>query len=90
MKANLFMEMSNEELQNKIISLKEELFNLRFKHETRQLENPNQLNIVKKDIARAMTVMRLRQLGYIVTPVNEKEVAKKKKNLKKSSSKDLK
>ena len=53
MKATNFFEMTNEELNIKLNSLKEELFNLRFKHKAGQLENANQLAICKKDIARA-------------------------------------
>ena len=63
MKAKLFFEMSTQELKNKLDSLKQELFNLRFKHATGQLENANQLAICKKDIARVNTILRQRELG---------------------------
>ena len=53
---------SNEELAQELSSLKEELFKLRFQHSTNQLENPAQINFVKKDIARVMTVIREREL----------------------------
>ena len=49
-------------------SLKQELFNLRFKHATGQLENANQLNFIKKDIARVKTVLRQRELNISVEP----------------------
>ena len=51
MKAKNFKEMTNEELETKLKSLKQELFNLRFSNATGQLANPMQLNFVKKDIA---------------------------------------
>ena len=54
---------SNEELAAELTSLKEELFKLRFQHSTNQLENPAQINFVKKDIARVMTVIRERELA---------------------------
>jgi len=54
---------SNEELAQELTSLKEELFKLRFQHSTNQLENPAQINFVKKDIARVMTVIRERELA---------------------------
>ena len=63
MKAKLFFEMSTQELKNKLDSLKQELFNLRFKHATGQLENANQLAVCKKDIARVNTILRQRELG---------------------------
>ena len=49
--------MKPEELTAKIGELKEELFNLRFRLATGQLENTMQISAVKRDIARAMTVL---------------------------------
>lgn len=83
MKNNVFVELSNEELKTKLASLKEELFNLRFKHATGQLDNANQLASVKKDIARVKTIIRARELGIATTPVVEKT----KKATKKVASK---
>ena len=60
MKAKELFDMTNKELEVKLDSLKQELFNLRFKHATGQLENANQLNVIKKDIARVKTVLRQR------------------------------
>ncbi len=62
MKAKEIKEMTNDELVAKLAQLKEELFNLRFRHATGQLENPNVLNGVKKDIARVKTVLREREI----------------------------
>ena len=62
MKAKQIHEMTDEELNTKLADLKEELFNLRFRHATNQLENPNVIAAVKKDIARVKTVIRERQL----------------------------
>ena len=62
MKAKQIHEMTDEELNTKLGELKEELFNLRFRHATGQLENPNVIATVKKDIARVKTVIRERQL----------------------------
>ena len=57
-----FHDMTTEELKTKLIENKSELFNLRFRHATGQLENPNVLNGVKKDIARVKTVLREREI----------------------------
>lgn len=62
MKAKQIHEMTDEELNTKLSELKEELFNLRFRHATGQLENPNVIAVVRKDIARVKTVIRERQL----------------------------
>jgi len=62
MKAKQIHEMTDEELNTKLAELKEELFNLRFRHATGQLENPNVIAAVKKDIARVKTIIREREL----------------------------
>ncbi|MBO5713598.1 MAG: 50S ribosomal protein L29 [Clostridia bacterium] len=63
MKAKEIKEMTNDELVAKLSALKEELFNLRFRHATGQLENPNVLKNVKKDIARVKTIIREREIN---------------------------
>ena len=55
MKVSEFLEMKPEELNAKILELKSELFNLRFRLATGQWENTMQIQAVKRDIARAMT-----------------------------------
>ena len=62
MKASNFESMTNDQLKAKIAELKEELFNLRFRLATGQLENVMQISSVRKDIARAMTVQRQKEL----------------------------
>jgi large subunit ribosomal protein L29 len=62
MKAKEIKNLSDAELNAKLSELKTELFNLRFRHASGQLENPMQINLVKKDIARVNTVIRARQL----------------------------
>ena len=49
--------MSAEELNAKLKELKEELFNLRFQHAINQLDNPQKMVEVKKNIARVMTIL---------------------------------
>ena len=82
MKANNFFEMTNEELTNKVAELKAELMDLRFKHSTNQLSNPMSLAACKKDIARAKTVLRLRELGRVDEP--EKSAKKTRSRQKKA------
>ena len=62
MKASEIRDLNKDELEKKIKELKEELFNLRFQHAINQLDNPMRLKSVKKDIARAMTILREREL----------------------------
>ncbi len=63
MKSKEFRDMTTEELQDKLKSLKGEHFNLRFSHATGQLTNPMMLNTIRKDIARVMTILRERELA---------------------------
>ena len=58
MKATELREMSVEQLNAKLGELKEELFNLRFQLEVKQLDNPHKIKDVKHDIARIQTVIR--------------------------------
>ena len=60
MKASEFGKLSVEELDKKIASLKEELFNLRFQLATGQLQNTMQIKDLKRDIARAMTELTIK------------------------------
>ena len=71
MKTSNFFEMTNEELNVKLASLKEELFNLRFQHKAGQLENPKQIANVKKDIAKANTIIHQRELGISKEPAKK-------------------
>ena len=49
--------MNVEELNAKLKELKEELFTLRFQHAINQLDNPQKMVEVKRDIARVMTIL---------------------------------
>ncbi|MCL2255250.1 MAG: 50S ribosomal protein L29 [Firmicutes bacterium] len=62
MKGKDIRELDNKDLTIKLEDLRKELFNLRFSHTTGQLSNPMQLNNVKKDIARVLTIMQERKL----------------------------
>jgi len=63
MKANEFRGLSSEDIEGRVDQLKDELFNLRFQLATGQLENPMRIRQVRKDIARAKTILKQRELG---------------------------
>jgi large subunit ribosomal protein L29 len=63
MKAAKWREMSSEELQQKITELTEELFNLRFQLSMGVAKNPARVSQARRDLARARTVLRERELG---------------------------
>jgi len=54
-----------DELMQKNKELVEELFKLRLRHTTRQLESPAMMSSVRKDIARIRTVLREREVQKI-------------------------
>ena len=62
MKNNEFHNMTDVELEKKLRELKSELFNLRFRHASGQLENPLFIRTCKRDIARVNTEIRAREL----------------------------
>ena len=53
-------ELQDEDLLDRVESLKEELFNLRFQFATGQLDNPMRIKQVRHDIARILTILRAR------------------------------
>ena len=61
MKAKELRELSDEELGRKLTDTRQELFNLRFQSVTGALENPARLSLVKRDIARIITIRVERQ-----------------------------
>jgi len=56
-------ELSPEELEQKERELRRELFNLKFRKATGQLDNTARLRLLKRDLARVLTSMRERRLS---------------------------
>jgi large subunit ribosomal protein L29 len=55
--------LSEDELRTKSEELSRELFNLKFRHASSQLEQTSRLGQVRRDLARVKTAIRERQLG---------------------------
>ena len=58
-------DLSDDELDTKLAEAKEELFNLRFQLVTGQLDNPMAIKVMRKEIARVLTVIRERELAVL-------------------------
>jgi large subunit ribosomal protein L29 len=58
MKIKELRSLTTQELNQKLVDLKQELFNLRFSQATGNLQNPMQIHNVKKDIARVNTLLK--------------------------------
>jgi large subunit ribosomal protein L29 len=63
MKANELRELSNSDLDKLINDTKQELFNLRFQKSVGKLTNTARVRTLKKDIARAKTLIHERTLA---------------------------
>jgi len=63
MKASKFREFSDEELIQKEVDMREDLFKLRFQHASQQLQNTCRIKEVKRDIACLLTIWRQRIKG---------------------------
>ena len=55
--------MSTEELNKHLIELRESLFNFRFQKSLQQLEHPQKLRHIKRDVARVKTLIKEIELG---------------------------
>ncbi len=58
MKTETLRGMTPEELQQKLHDAQESLFNLKFQHVTKQLENTAQLTKTRRTVARIQTILR--------------------------------
>ncbi|HOC13030.1 MAG TPA: 50S ribosomal protein L29 [Propionicimonas sp.] len=70
--ANELRGLSRDQLNAKVVELKEELFGLRFAAATGQLESHGRLREARKDIARIYTVLQERNLGIVPDPDEDK------------------
>ena len=62
MKAGEIRDLTIDEINARITQLQEELFRLRFRSATQELENPMLLRTLRRDIARLKTVLREQEL----------------------------
>jgi large subunit ribosomal protein L29 len=62
-KAKALAELGDTDLLEKLSDSKEELFNLRFQIATGQLDNTVRIKDVKKEIARLLTELRVREIA---------------------------
>jgi large subunit ribosomal protein L29 len=52
-----FKAMSDDQLNDELLKLKKEQFNLRFQRATGQLENTSRVRVVRREVARVKTVV---------------------------------
>jgi large subunit ribosomal protein L29 len=79
-----FRDRSADQLSDELTKLKKEQFNLRFQRASGQLENTARFRVVRRDIARIMTV--LGQIGTAPVAAVSKSVEKPAKTLRKKAA----
>jgi large subunit ribosomal protein L29 len=63
LKPNDIRNMTEAEIGNKIISLQEELFKMRFEQRSGRVEKPHRIEQTRKDIARCNTILKEKSLA---------------------------
>ena len=63
MKKQDLIKLSNDELQTKLMDNQEALVNLRFQKALQQLEHPQKISLIKREIAQVKTAIREYELG---------------------------
>ncbi len=63
MKASDVRAMTVDQIDDEVLKLKKEQFNLRFQRATGQLENTSRVRLVRRDVARLMTIARQKRAG---------------------------
>jgi large subunit ribosomal protein L29 len=81
MKADNIRDLTLEEVQQRKNDIEEELFNLRLKKRTKELDNPLRMRLLRRDLARISTILREDELGI-------RELAESAKILPDSSKKE--
>lgn len=63
MKPSQIRDLSLDQLDDELVKLKREQFNLRFQAASGQLENTARVRLVRRDIARVKTIARQKKAG---------------------------
>ena len=89
MKASDARAMTVDQLDDEVLKLKKEQFNLRFQRATGQLESTSRVRAVRRDIARLLTISTERRLGKTIAakPSVEKPAKEKKPKAEKTAAK---
>jgi large subunit ribosomal protein L29 len=76
MKAADVRAMTLDQLDDEVLKLKKEQFNLRFQRATGQLENTSRVRVIRRDIARMKTIAAQKRVG-VPEPAAKAEAAPK-------------
>jgi len=62
MKASELREMTREEILRKLGEMRDEQFKLRLRRSAEELPNPLRLRLLRRDVARCLTVLRAKEI----------------------------
>ena len=60
-----FSDLSLDQLDDQLVKLKKEQFNLRFQRASGQLENTARIRLIRRDIAHVKTAARVKRAGSV-------------------------
>ena len=63
MKANELRNMTEVEIEQSLISIKEQLFKLRAESQSGQVERPHRFRQLRRDIAKCLTILKEKESG---------------------------
>jgi large subunit ribosomal protein L29 len=84
MKAADARSLTLDQIDDEVLKLKKEQFNLRFQRATGQLENTSRVRVIRRDIARLKTVAAQKRAGV---PEPQADAAAPKKSTRKAAAK---
>ena len=94
MKAHDVRAMTLDQIDDEVLKLKKEQFNLRFQRATGQLENTSRVRVIRRDVARLKTIAAQKRLGMpepevkaAATPAPEKTEKKTRSAKPKAATK---
>lgn len=86
-KVETLRELTREELEQRRADLADEQFNLRMRTSLKKLDNPLRLRLIKREIAKIMTILREDELEIRKLAKREKTAASAEKPAKKAKKK---
>jgi large subunit ribosomal protein L29 len=87
MKASDARAMTVDQIDDEVLKLKKEQFNLRFQRATGQLENTARVRVVRRDIARMKTIAKQKRAGDPMTAAPTAAAAAKPKRVPRAKAK---
>ena len=86
MKAADVRAMTLDQLDDEVLKLKKEQFNLRFQRATGQLENTSRVRVIRRDIARMKTIAAQKRAGMPEPEIKAEAAPKPEKKAKPKST----